>query len=118
MIGLDNLTLYDGEEDLVGIAVYVFGYPGAGDVLLDQEAYRVEDISITNGIVSAVKEATLLDKPTTYLQTNAAINAGNSGGPMINDAGEIVGICTPRNIRFPRCFCGGKHRAFDCLIGR
>ena len=94
LVNLNNLTLYDGQDNLVGIDVYVLGYPGAGDVLLDKEAYQLEDITITNGIVSAQKEATLLNKLTTYLQTNAAINSGNSGGPMMNEAGEIIGIST------------------------
>jgi S1-C subfamily serine protease len=50
--------------------------------------------TVTSGIVSA-KGRTLDDGQTTLtnlLQTDAAINHGNSGGPLLNAAGEVVGI--------------------------
>jgi S1-C subfamily serine protease len=52
--------------------------------------------TVTSGIVSA-KNRTLNDGETTLtnlLQTDAAINHGNSGGPLLNAAGEVVGINT------------------------
>lgn len=49
--------------------------------------------SVTTGIVSA-KERTITveGKTLSVLQTNAAINSGNSGGCMLNAAGQIIGI--------------------------
>ena len=50
--------------------------------------------TVTTGIVSA-KGRTLQDGQTTLenlMQTDAAINKGNSGGPLLNAAGEVVGI--------------------------
>jgi S1-C subfamily serine protease len=50
--------------------------------------------TVTSGIVSA-KGRTLDDGQTTLtnlLQTDAAINHGNSGGPLLNAAGEVIGI--------------------------
>ena len=53
--------------------------------------------TVTTGIVSALKR-TLGETPQTELenliQTDATINPGNSGGPMINTAGQVVGINT------------------------
>jgi len=52
--------------------------------------------TVTTGIVSA-KDRTLDDGEATLknlLQTDAAINHGNSGGPLVNAAGEVIGINT------------------------
>ena len=49
--------------------------------------------SVTNGIISALdREITVGDETMNLLQTNAAVNPGNSGGGMFNMAGELVGI--------------------------
>jgi serine protease Do len=48
--------------------------------------------SVTVGVVSFIGRK-LFDKSLDdYIQTDAAINFGNSGGPLINSAGEVVGI--------------------------
>ena len=79
-----------------GEAVYAVGFPGAADYLSDKEAHTSADATITDGIVSAVREATISSygTPTKILQINAAINSGNSGGPLFNTNGEVVGINT------------------------
>ncbi len=79
-----------------GAAVYAVGFPGAADYLSDKEAHTSADATITDGIVSAVREATVSSygTPTKILQINAAINSGNSGGPLFNADGEVVGINT------------------------
>lgn len=50
--------------------------------------------SVTDGIVSALdREITMEDGSTgTFIQTNAAINEGNSGGALLNMKGEVIGI--------------------------
>ena len=52
--------------------------------------------TVTLGIVSAMGRTLTTDRGTLYdlLQTDAAINEGNSGGPLINLNGEVVGINT------------------------
>lgn len=51
--------------------------------------------SVTQGIVSATGRGLLnLTTFENYIQTDAAINAGNSGGALINSRGELVGINT------------------------
>jgi len=49
--------------------------------------------TMTDGIISAINRDIAVDGYTmTLLQTNAALNEGNSGGPLINIFGQIVGI--------------------------
>lgn len=49
--------------------------------------------SVTSGIISAVNRTMTIDNRTyNLLQTDAAINSGNSGGALINQYGEVIGI--------------------------
>ena len=51
--------------------------------------------TMTNGIVSAInRNITVGGRTMTVIQTNAALNSGNSGGPLINCHGQVVGINT------------------------
>lgn len=46
------------------------------------------------GIVSAVNRQLDIDSPLVFIQTDAAINTGNSGGAWGNTAGDVVGVNT------------------------
>lgn len=49
--------------------------------------------SVTSGIVSAIdREITVNEKQMKLIQTDAAINSGNSGGPLLNSCGQVIGI--------------------------
>ncbi|MBO7251541.1 MAG: trypsin-like peptidase domain-containing protein [Oscillospiraceae bacterium] len=49
----------------------------------------------TNGIVSAInRDVSVNGRSMTLIQTNAALNSGNSGGPLINCYGQVIGINT------------------------
>ena len=51
--------------------------------------------TMTNGIVSAInRDVTVNGRTMNLIQTNAALNSGNSGGPLINRFGQVVGINT------------------------
>ena len=50
---------------------------------------------MTDGIVSAInRDLTVNDRTMSLIQTNAALNNGNSGGPLINCYGQVIGINT------------------------
>lgn len=49
--------------------------------------------TVTCGIISALnRQVTINDNTMTLIQTDTAINSGNSGGPLINSAGQVIGI--------------------------
>lgn len=51
--------------------------------------------TMTDGIISAInRDLTVNDRTMTLIQTNAALNNGNSGGPLINCYGQVIGINT------------------------
>jgi serine protease Do len=50
------------------------------------------DNTVTAGIVSGINRNVMESPFDAYLQTDAAINHGNSGGPLLNEAGEVVGM--------------------------
>ncbi len=54
------------------------------------------DYSVTSGIISALDRDITADDGTSFtaIQTDAAINSGNSGGALVNSRGELIGINT------------------------
>ncbi len=51
--------------------------------------------TMTDGIISAInRDVTVEGRTMTLIQTNAALNSGNSGGPLINCYGQVIGINT------------------------
>ncbi len=83
---VDLLPAEWGDSDAlsVGSMVWAVGSP-----------YGLEQ-TVTSGILSAKERGNgeLQDVTREYLQTDAAVNPGNSGGPLVNARGEVVGINT------------------------
>lgn len=82
-LGLKPLKLADSSTVQVGDPVYAIGNP-----------YNLDE-TLTRGIVSALgREIQAPDGApiTGAIQTDAALNPGNSGGPLIDAAGEVVGV--------------------------
>ncbi len=66
-----------------GDVVYAVGNPGMGFMVLDH--------TVSEGIVSSLARNF---NDVVYLQTTAPVNPGNSGGPLVNRRGEVVGLVT------------------------
>jgi len=99
------LVGYDAETDLAVLKIEAQGLPTAlfgdsSDLQVGDPAYAIgnplgEELrgTMTEGIVSAI-DRTLSSSggEMTFIQTSAALNPGNSGGPLINACGQVVGI--------------------------
>jgi putative serine protease PepD len=82
-LGLKPLTLTSSKSVQVGDAVYAIGNP-----------YGLNE-TLTRGIVSALGRTISAPngaKIAGAIQTDAALNPGNSGGPLLNDQGEVIGV--------------------------
>ena len=78
-----------------GDTVYALGYPGTTDEYNPTLAASTDRVTITNGIVSLHSQ--LVDDNgtmTDIIQHTAQINHGNSGGPLIDERGAVVGVNT------------------------
>jgi len=87
--GLSPAALGDSEQMLVGETVYAVGNP------LGMLTY-----TMTTGSISA--DDRVIDTEETsslnVFQIDAAINNGNSGGPVYNDRGEVIGVVVAKNV--------------------
>lgn len=97
----------DDEKDLAVLKIDAEGLPAAefgvsGDLVVGDKVYAIGNplgtelrSTFTDGIVSAVDRNVDVDGVTmTLIQTNTALNSGNSGGPLINAYGQVIGINT------------------------
>jgi len=80
--GLTALPVGDYNKLRQGEMVFAFGSPEG-----------LQD-SVSMGVVSAAARQVDADSPMVFIQTDAPINPGSSGGPLVNVDGELVGIDT------------------------
>ncbi len=92
-------TLGSSADAVVGEQVVTAGYPWMNE----------NPPTITAGIISAVRYDGYYDN--VFIQTDAALNSGNSGGPLLNLNGEVIGINTWKYVDESL-----DNIAFACLI--
>lgn len=89
-LGLIPANLGNSDKIRIGSSVFAIGNP------IGVEFER----TVTGGIISAVDRTIKLKDDEDYsymedlIQTDATINSGNSGGPLINENGEVIGLNT------------------------
>jgi len=87
--GLSSVELGNSDELMVGEPVVAIGNP----MTLELER------TVTQGVVSGLNRSITFDNGTTIkplIQTDASINSGNSGGPLFNAEGKVIGINTAK----------------------
>jgi S1-C subfamily serine protease len=89
---LPAVSLGDSTAAQPGDPVFVIGSPGSPDDYLG-----LKD-TVTTGIVSQVRRAEIVSDKyfTNLIQVDAAVNFGNSGGPIFNIDGKVIGIANSR----------------------
>lgn len=94
---LPALRLSENILPRIGDRVFVYGYP---EPVTRNEYLSVESLlepSLTTGIVSGLRKTT---NGWNVVQMDADINRGNSGGPVCNEKGEVIGIATFGSIEY------------------
>ena len=79
---LPPLALADGEGLPIGSDVYLIGYPG--------EVEKQPQPTLTRGVISRQREWDQIGQ--TYLQTDARFFGGQSGGVLVSDRGQVIGV--------------------------
>jgi serine protease Do len=94
-----TIRIGDDKSMRVGDQIYVLGYPAVATFhpLISEES--VSEASLTRGLVSAKKN---MKDGWEVLQIDAAITHGNSGGPVMNEQGEVIGLATFGSIDYQR----------------
>ncbi|NLJ67096.1 MAG: trypsin-like serine protease [Clostridiales bacterium] len=89
---LPTVKLGDDTKLKTGDRVYAMGYPAVATVTeVLNIAQAIQEPTLTQGIISARKE---MAGGWSILQTDASIHGGNSGGPLFNEDGEVIGVNT------------------------
>ena len=88
-VGLNPAIIGDSDKIRVGQTVYAIGNP-FGDLVY----------TMTDGIISALDRVVSVEgKTISAFQFSAAVNRGNSGGPVYSTDGEVIGIVTAKVVR-------------------
>lgn len=81
---------FSEEEPKTGLQVYAAGYPA-----VDEDDFEEADYTLTQGIIASTNasgESSWSSLPGSALEHTAQILAGNSGGPLVDQDGRIVGV--------------------------
>ena len=75
--------------------VYAIGFPATAAILQSVNTYTSADATITQGSVNKIGVGLNLHSGanTTFIQTSCNLDYGNSGGPMVDEYGYVIGIC-------------------------
>lgn len=95
-----NIIAFNKEEDIVLLDIVGSGYKALpleidGNVMLGEEILTIGtpvDIRLGQSISTGILSGNRKIDDRVYLQTNMPLSPGNSGGPLLNSKGEIIGI--------------------------
>lgn len=92
LVGKTPLKIRNAKEDPIkqGETVISVGFPSTSADYQAVNTFTGDDATVTSGIVN---KASLSIETTNYIQTSCNLDAGNSGGPMVDANGAVVGVC-------------------------
>ena len=96
---------YDDPQKLTGSSVWAIGYPGVSDELYkkvdttdDLLMSGKDNVRTASGNFNGEVNAAYSSKNGDYIETNVTISPGNSGGPLVDEKGTILGVCTTQSV--------------------
>jgi S1-C subfamily serine protease len=110
-VDLNDGRLFDatliGADKATDVAVLKIEAPGLSEVeIVNSDTLRTGDLAfavgyplgldqtLTMGVISGLGRSGMGDRVEDYIQTDAAVNSGNSGGPLLDSRGRLIGINT------------------------
>lgn len=88
MYGTEALKINTSENLSKTQKVFALGFPEITQMQKDKVFYTSDDVTITSGTISDITEI----EQTKHIQHECKLSSGNSGGPLVNEAGEVVGV--------------------------
>lgn len=87
------LLLKEPSEDGLGSEAYAVGYPLAADITVQAvNSFSQKDATVTTGSISRFLTESGTGRK--LIQTDASLSGGNSGGPLIDGSGAVIGVNT------------------------
>ena len=83
-----TVTLGYSKDLKITQQIYTLGFPSTVADLQDSKTYTTDQVTITGSTISNISTTNGVD----YITHNANISNGNSGGPLVDESGHVVGI--------------------------
>lgn len=90
----EPLVLADSDGVATTQEVFALGFPGVVQDIQNDEIYTSDDVTVTAGIVSKTSDVVLSESPIGCITHSAQVTYGNSGGPLVDSNGAVIGINT------------------------
>lgn len=86
----EPLPIGDSDDVRTGDRIIALGYPAIGNILADGD----RPLTVTEGVVSTFQADPIIGTDRGAIDSDVRLGSGNSGGPSINEDGEIIGLNT------------------------
>ncbi len=95
--GRNYISLRNSKEIKAAETVYALGFPSLSDQNHELSTYTKDDVTYSSGVVSKAQDLYTFESSDVtlkgqFIQTTCKINSGNSGGPMVDENGNAIGI--------------------------
>lgn len=93
LLDREMLTLRHSSEVESTEECFALGFPQMISNLDNKTTYTTEDVTVTNGKVYKISAQAVADAPVDCVISSTKLEKGNSGGPLVDENGYVIGIC-------------------------